>query len=700
MGKLRKWLRDFALGVLRHPGFAYATILLLQLKVIWGLWRFRDLTSGDTSSYFITAYDWYRNGHLLITWSPLYTSFYGAILYLSTDAYVATIAHRLITVLVLSVLVLAFMRKLLPPAIAWLMAAWWVVLPIDFDAMYEVHIFTVIPIVLVLLAILYKPGPIGRGWAVAILIVTTFLMRNEFLLTTLLFATTAICWDARRKVVNWRPVYAVPAAAACLLIFFYYVRSNDRPISGMLQRKHTLNICQTYAFGYQQRTSDWKGSPWTECQQLMTRVYGVPEPTLSQALFKNPQAMLGHFWWNLKLLPDGLEVLLFNCMFGSITPDYIPQPIHPAWAALAGLITLSITTVGLVMLWRDRRYWWEFWLSDRVWAWIAMGCVIVVAGAVIITQRPRPSYLLSLGLILRAIVGMCLFAIVRRIPQFVRAAPAAPAGFLLVIVLTPPYYFRHANAPRPLLDGYRRLEPFEQRLRNPGSGLVATGWAPDLCNYLTKSRACQPLDFRDMRRELTDQAGWDKVLDKHRATLFYADATVMADAQGREFVADAASYGWRVLGFEDESGASWSVLGRSSPDSISTRAVLQIPDIAGPDSGVTLGQGWYDLETFPGGYFRWVDNDAQLTLRPHKPGPISILLDIEAGPSLKGALLSMQVLSDGQNLRTITARGRQTLRFEVPESRVALRLHVDSVNAPVPHDQRILNFRVFRIATF
>ena len=47
--------------------------------------------------------------------------------------YTILILHRMLIVLALAVLVLALMRRLLPPGIAWMAAAWWVVLPIDFN---------------------------------------------------------------------------------------------------------------------------------------------------------------------------------------------------------------------------------------------------------------------------------------------------------------------------------------------------------------------------------------------------------------------------------------------------------------------------------------------------------------------------------------------------------------------------------------
>ena len=97
----REWLGRF----MGRPWFSYLTILLLQLKVIWGIWHLRDLTAGDTSSYFLGAYNWYRHMKVEIVWSPLYTAFYGSFLHLSTDAYFATTAHRLIIIFSLTILV-------------------------------------------------------------------------------------------------------------------------------------------------------------------------------------------------------------------------------------------------------------------------------------------------------------------------------------------------------------------------------------------------------------------------------------------------------------------------------------------------------------------------------------------------------------------------------------------------------------------
>jgi len=40
--------------------FAYVTLDLLQLKVMWDMWQYRDLTAGDEASYYNRAFLWFN----------------------------------------------------------------------------------------------------------------------------------------------------------------------------------------------------------------------------------------------------------------------------------------------------------------------------------------------------------------------------------------------------------------------------------------------------------------------------------------------------------------------------------------------------------------------------------------------------------------------------------------------------------------
>ena len=42
--------------------FSYITIFLLQLKIMWGVWYLRDMTTGDTTYYFLNAHSWVTKG--------------------------------------------------------------------------------------------------------------------------------------------------------------------------------------------------------------------------------------------------------------------------------------------------------------------------------------------------------------------------------------------------------------------------------------------------------------------------------------------------------------------------------------------------------------------------------------------------------------------------------------------------------------
>ena len=64
--------------------FALLTACLIA-KVLWGYWE-RDLTSGDTAHYFVSAMGWAYAGVVNVVWSPLYTAFYGTWWHLFPDA--------------------------------------------------------------------------------------------------------------------------------------------------------------------------------------------------------------------------------------------------------------------------------------------------------------------------------------------------------------------------------------------------------------------------------------------------------------------------------------------------------------------------------------------------------------------------------------------------------------------------------------
>ncbi len=555
--------------------FAYLTLFALQFKVVYGMWFFRDLTSGDTSAYFTYASIFHSTFRDQIAWSPLYTTFYGTLLNFSHDAYFVTILHRLIIIFAVSLLMLAVMRRLLPHSIAWLVTAWWVILPINFDALYEVHLFAVIPTLIVFLVALYKPTIWTRGAALGLFLLTSFLMRNEVFIATGLWFAACLIWEVysarkqgARSLGVYLRAYALPVITVFVVVLLFYVRAQTQfpQLSAVLSEKHTLNVCQIYAYNYQQRHTDFTGSPWTQCQDLMTRVFGVPEPSMTEAIGRNPRAMLAYFAWNVRLIPDGLQVLLFNATSGTGQPDYVSH-ITGAWYALVlSLLLLVILIAGVREL--RRNDWWNRWIKARAWGWIALLCMAVVMVVVMLTQRPRPSYLINLFVLIAALVGMGAFVLIDRWIGIKRFSLWMPVVAVVLIALVPPYFteqYRNSDdsTGRYLLLRYERLAPFKSLLTQPNMHLLTYGWSNDLCSYIAVT-GCTPLDYRDFMAAKPADVTIDDWLTQEQITLFYVDDYVFADPAAQLFLANPEAAGWDVVTQTQTEGSHWELLKRDA----------------------------------------------------------------------------------------------------------------------------------------
>jgi hypothetical protein len=582
----------------RQAWFAYGTLTLLQLKVVWDVWRYRDLTPGDEASYYNRAFLWFQHSLVDIAWSPLYTSFFGTLMYLSAQPYFVTILHRIVIVLALALMVLALMRRLLPHWLAWLMAAWWVVLPINYDAAFTVHLFAVLPLLAAWLVALLGDTPWARGGALALLLLTTVLVRNEYVVAIAIFLAVCVWWEvtrarAKRPAERWLRTsrlagYGVPLALAVAVVVFFYARSVTQftvpgadaapqhgtpavrwPLRLWLQNKHTLNMCQVYAYGYQQRHPEWTKSPWLDCGELMTPTFGTPLPSLAQMIRANPTAVLQHFSWNFGLTPSGVQLLLFNASAGSVNPDYAPATLRSTRGVVLSLVVGAILIVGGALLYADRRYWWEEYGRARAVGWLAMLSVMAVALVVIPTQRPRPSYLFAQGIAVMALVGLCLFAMSRRWPIMKIGSRALPI-IIVAIILAAPNRYHAYGGPRPLLTLYERLAPFEAVFHRPDSVFLVSGYPMEVHGYVGRNHFTNPLvnlDYSALARNPAD-APLPSVLDGLGVNLFYVDETLWrrleASPTHRLFLDAPERSGWMVLGYQRIDAGRWMLLRKRS----------------------------------------------------------------------------------------------------------------------------------------
>jgi hypothetical protein len=714
---------------LARPWVSYVAVAALQLKIVWGAWVWRDLTGGDTAAYFAMSGAWFDDLKINILWSPLYLVYLGTVRHLTPDdAYLPIIAHRVILAVGVTLLVLGVLRGLLTPGLALLMSAWWAALPIVFNTAFEVHLFATIPVFAAWLVLRGAPSAWRRGTALAILAAGTILVRNELLIATLTFGAFCVVAERRahvtlRETEGWRTsfylkAYGCPLVIVLLLAIGAHQRSVVQfpTLLTHAAPKHTVNMCQAYAMGYKQRHPEWDRDHWTQCGELMVRDFGNSDVTLWEMIRRNPRAVAAYLAWNTSLSANGLQVTLFNTMSGAVTPDYGPVPINRMRAWLFSALGLATVSAGLIVLWCRPQHWRRQWLYERRWVWLGILAMVPVWLALIATQRPRPSYLLPLGLACMAAMatGFLLTGWLSATRQFPRLDTIVPWVLLCVFGLTIPPFYVQGNAPeRPVLELYRRLRPFNKSIARSDTILVVNQYAFEMQYYVGRGFP-RVIDYSILDPHRTDRE-LKQFLDDSDINLIYADEQLMASLRGPSNLGSPSTLTgrpeWKLIGTEDHLGTHWQLWRRQKAlesDVLTARQFSHSRDVRsapnpprstppGTSAGIELGLGWYPTETHDEFVFRWASNDAQITF-DSAPASRRLSIVAEAGPSARALPLELEVLGDaGTSTQRFKLAGRDTLVIEVAPMATMLRFHTDAGGRPLPTDPRILNFRVFRV---
>ena len=280
------------------PWLYAGLVLLVMLKATWGLWH-RDLTYGDTSNYFQLAMRWFQSSQVDIVWSPLYTAYFGSWLFVTQDGASAVLLHRLFLIVFSTILVAWFALRSLPTLLAFALTCWWVVLPIHYNTLYEVHLFGALPMMTLAVISVTVSTQWRMPLMLAVSVGATALVRNEYIIAVTIFTGwMLLSWFRNRSAIRQlgQPqqgtlrYVAICLLPVLLLIGFFYSVSvvKGAAIKAASEPKHTLNMCQVYAFGYQQRNSNWTKSPWTDCRELMTEKFGHPLPSIGTMAVANP----------------------------------------------------------------------------------------------------------------------------------------------------------------------------------------------------------------------------------------------------------------------------------------------------------------------------------------------------------------------------------------------------------------------------
>ena len=124
-------------------------------------------------------------------------------------------------------------------------------------------------------------------------------------------------------------------------------------------------------------------------------------------------------------------------------------------------------------------------------------------------------------------------------------------------------------------------------------------------------------------------------------------------------------------------------------------------DIASPESGILLGQGWFTPERLgPMQPFRWAQEKAEVLLSTRPESNPALVVELEPGPGSLGKPMDLEVSTDeGQVLARLTLDGSRRLHLPVP-SPMPGRLWFRAVGefSPDNLNTRTLCFRALRFA--
>ena len=335
---------------------------------------------------------------------------------------------------------------------------------------------------------------------IGITLVTTILIRNEYVLALTVFvAVASFNLYRNRRRLSWRLFhfavfrYALVLLFVGLLVGFFYSVSyvKGSQVKDYTRFKHTLNMCQVYAFGYQQRDISWKGNPWTDCSELMKEKFGVPFPTLKEMLIANPAEVARHFLWNIGLTKAGFEVLLFNATSSTDNPDYPTVVVKPVWPGVLFSLTLVILITGTILTYYKRREGVAAIRRDLSRIGPVLLALTVVSAAVIITQRPRPSYLLGTGILY---VWLVLTFVWRLTDRYVNwnSFKMFLSVSALILLIAPSYRDTHGSKVSTLNLIYGELLPHQERIHNTPGSVVLDASLSGVIDYLRPSLTKSP----------------------------------------------------------------------------------------------------------------------------------------------------------------------------------------------------------------
>jgi hypothetical protein len=534
MQQLLSSLRRCLLALGNSTLFGYASLVVLQIKVLWGTWHSWDLPLWDGANYFIYGRQVASSFRFPpLDWSPLFAGYYAIfhLLFAGAGPFAVYFAHRLTTLILVLVLLYALLKATLSPTIAWLLTAYWIVLPVGLTNHYVVHLFVLIP--LLGASLMSHSKSVYRNSIILVCLLLATFVRSEFVISfviasvLLMLNDYTINRDKMLHIGQWLRLY-MPLLVVGVALIVLVIRSgpSHTPIS-----RAWGAFMQHYAWGYQERHPEWNVDFWFKYGEAVQRSFGDAS-SLTEAALHNPLALVTHFLWNLRLLPGAL--------LGILTP--LVSVFWMEILLVLGITGLLVAIVAIGRRSRQRR-------SDVIWhliverhkLWFILLCSLppLLVSSVVI--RPRPIYLMPLLPLAFMVIGLGLEVLFRMARQ--QIVWMLPLAFVILLVVFPAPF--KAPADRPIISAVESLKKIPIGGRYGLLGPSARG----LCVYSAPER-CQGIEILQVPQ---DGSSFIQFLRESNIQVIVANEQLINNLppEGQVFViglqADATQVGWQVF---------------------------------------------------------------------------------------------------------------------------------------------------------
>ncbi len=568
------WQRHLsALG--NNALLGYMSLLALQVKVLWGAWYNWDLPLWDGATYFIYGRQVVSDFRFPpFEWSPLFAGYYAIFQALFTDAvpFIIYFAHRYVAIVLVLVLFYALLRTALSPVVAWLLAAYFFLLPVGLANHFVVHLFVLIPLLAAYRMSLSK-SVYANGFILVGLLLAAF-VRSEFVLSFAIVLVVFILNDYALNKGNGLPIGQwlrpyTPLLIVGIMLVPMIVRFGPSHIP--VDRAWGA-FMQHYAWGYQERHPEWNVDFWFRYSEAVQQSFG-DATSIAEAAVRNPSAMVAHLFWNLGLLPEAIvtaltpfadfgwtQILIGLGLMGWLRAVVAADRRSFLWhrystvsdsALLRACFLKTSLPLHLAVSGRSRRQVLDgFRISKQALRvirfhklWFVILCSLLPLAVSSLVVRPRPIYLMPLFPFVFLVAGIGLDSVLERYSAAKWIKWALPLMFVILIIIFPSPFSMSTERPITTIAESLKRSPVE------GTYSLLGPSARGFCVYSVPEK-CLGVEIYQVP---ADESSFERFLHESNIRVIIVNDQLASNVppRGRAFVAelqaDPDKVGWQAF---------------------------------------------------------------------------------------------------------------------------------------------------------